>query len=235
MKKTISLFVAIVMIFTLSFSAFATTETTTLPVIEKPTGTPADGAELGMYYANKLNAGYSPADVAQEWFDDIESGVFPSEESEMVNVVFTMYQNVDDAAVMDAFMEAYVEIAEANGYEVPDVLKDLIGVSTTTETTTDADDITLPDDGNGDTTDSDFLNSILGILGTIGDMIFGGGSGDGDETTTDPVFPDETTTGPSSGNNVPQTGDTTLASITAVALVAGAAFALTRKKSDDAE
>ena len=86
---------------------------------------------------------------------------------------------------------------------------------------------------------TDFLNTILGILGSIGDMIFGSGdSGStGDEGTTDDTWGDsDDTTGDSADDElVSDTGDTTVVSVAAVALVAGAALVLTRKKSEDAE
>jgi LPXTG-motif cell wall-anchored protein len=68
-------------------------------------------------------------------------------------------------------------------------------------------------------------------------MIFGGG----DETPSEPsdgdeAFPDdEANPDDDSDDLISDTGDTTVLSVAAVALVAGAALVLTRKKSEDAE
>ncbi|MBR5190496.1 MAG: hypothetical protein IKW34_00505, partial [Clostridia bacterium] len=98
------------------------------------------------------------------------------------------------------------------------------------------DETLLPDDDTAGGAE-DLLNTILGILGSIGDMIFGGGdSGDaGDEGTTDDAWGDDTTEDGDSDDLISDTGDTTVLSVAAVALVAGAALVLTRKKSEDAE
>lgn len=99
------------------------------------------------------------------------------------------------------------------------------------------------DESEGDSGIGGFLDTILGILGSIGDMLFGGGSDD--PGTTDPSTPsdDEDLWGDDgddmwdddSSSTIPDTGDTTVFAVAAVALVAGAALVMTRKKSEDAE
>lgn len=95
-----------------------------------------------------------------------------------------------------------------------------------------------PSGGIGDFL-SGLLDTVLGILGTIGDLLFGGGS---DEPGTTPGTPDEDPWGDDfwgdtegDGSTIPDTGDTTVFAVATVALVAGAALVMTRKKSDDAE
>ena len=88
------------------------------------------------------------------------------------------------------------------------------------------------------TDDTGFLNTILGILGSIGDMIFGSGDDEptgGNDDDGEPWEPEGGNTDPDDENLAPNTGDTTVISVAAVALVAGAALVLTRKKSEDAE
>lgn len=85
-------------------------------------------------------------------------------------------------------------------------------------------DITLPwDIGNSES--GSFLDTILGIIGSIGNIF-------------NPSTPDEPTPGPgpneepSTTDPIPDTGDVSFVAVAAVAAVAGAAFILTRKKND---
>lgn len=97
-------------------------------------------------------------------------------------------------------------------------------------------DFTLPWDSENSSLGG-FLDTILGILGTIGDLLFGGNGDDpGSDPWTDPwndpwEEPDE----PSDSPVIPDTGDVSFIAVAAVAAVAGAALILTRKKNDDAE
>lgn len=99
----------------------------------------------------------------------------------------------------------------------------------------------LPEDPNeggatGGFDINDLLNTVLGFLGTIGDLLFGG-------SDTPPVEEDPTEDDPwgdddnfgDDGSAIPDTGDTTVFAVAAVALAAGAALVMTRKKSEDAE
>ncbi len=223
MKKTISIVVALAMVFVMSFSAFAA---------EKPTDVPADATELGTYYAELLNA--EDADtvaVAQEIIADYEAGLYTIET--LPDVLGALMENSNDADAAVAVVEQVLAGLEEMGAIVPEE---------DDETTTGGEDETLPDDedeGDG----SSFLNTILGILGTIGDMIFGSDDSTGGDDTTGDDGDDEDLWGEDGDDSfdnesddlVSNTGDTTVISVAAVALVAGAALVLTRKKSEDAE
>lgn len=110
------------------------------------------------------------------------------------------------------------------------------------------DDSKLPDDDDNSGSGilgslSGIFDTVLGVLGSIFDTIFGGGS---DDPTTDPSNPDDDNLwgddngddfwgGSDDGSMLPDTGDTTVFAVAAVALAAGAALVMTRKKSEDAE
>lgn len=96
----------------------------------------------------------------------------------------------------------------------------------------------LPEDPNdggllGGFDISGLLNTVLGFLNEIGKLIFG----DPGDTPTpeDPTDPWGDPDPNEPGSNIPDTGDTTVFAVAAVALVAGAALVMTRKKNDDAE
>lgn len=233
MKKTISIVVALAMVFVMSFSAFATGEETT-------TVKPTEPAELGAYYAELLNAEDSdPVAVATEMLGDLivtegDEGLYTVEDLPAVLAAFEA--NSTDAAKLAAAATQIATGLESLGIVIPDE-------STTEEESSEdaSEDESLEDDTTGDGGDTDFLNTILGILGSIGDMIFGGGddsgsgSGSGDGSGDDAWGDDSSAGGSDSDDLVADTGDTTVLSVAAVALVAGAALVLTRKKSDDAE
>ena len=82
-----------------------------------------------------------------------------------------------------------------------------------------------------------FLDTILGVLGGLGDILFGGGGDTSEDPTddNDDVWGDEESTTNSGDSQVPNQGDTAVISVATIALVAGAALVLTRKKSEDAE
>ena len=231
MKKTLSIVLALAMVFVMGFSAFAEGEDLA-PV--KPT----DPAELGVYYAELLNAEDSdPAAVATEILNDLDTGdgegIYTVEDLPVVLEAFV--ENVDDANA-DKLLVAVEQITaglESMGIVLPefdDILPPPSG---------EDEESTLPEDEEP-TDDTGFLNTILGILGSIGDMIFGGG----DDTPTDDPAGDngddtwgdgDADTNGDDDDLVSDTGDTTVISVAAVALVAGAALVLTRKKSEDAE
>lgn len=228
MKKTLAIVLALAMVFVMGFSAFAEGEDLA-PV--KPT----DPAELGVYYAELLNAEDSdPAAVAQEILDDLiigegDEGIYTVEDLPTVLAAFV--ENSEDADKLLAAVEQIEAGLESMGIVLPEMpeLPELPGGE-------GEDDGLVPDEEPSD--DTDFLNTILGILGSIGDMIFGsdddeptGGNGDDEE----PWEPEGGNTDPDDENLAPDTGDTTVISVAAVALVAGAALVLTRKKSEDAE
>ena len=229
MKKTLSIVLALAMVFVMGFSAFAEGEDLT-PV--KPT----DPAELGVYYAELLNAEDSdPAAVATEILNDLDTGdgegIYTVEDLPVVLEAFV--ENSNDADKLLAAAEQITAGLESMGIVLPefdDILPPPSG---------EDEESTLPEDEEP-TDDTGFLNTILGILGSIGDMIFGGG----DDTPTDDPAGDngndtwgdgDADTNGDDDDLVSDTGDTTVISVAAVALVAGAALVLTRKKSEDAE
>lgn len=301
MKKTLSIVLALAMVFVMGFSAFAEGEDLTV----KPT----DPAELGVYYAELLNAEDSdPAAVATEILNDLDTGdgegIYTVEDLPVVLSAFV--ENSNDADKLLAAVEQIEAGLTSMGIVLPEIDDVLPPPSGEDE------ESTLPEDEEP-TDDTDFLNTILGILGTIGDMIFGSDDdevhddtlGGGDGAWADPdeelgaSFAEEFNANGASnellaeiaeaitsggvtnatafgnafvessndkqaaydflkeveaeiqktdssfvlsidppsgeGNNVPNTGDTTVISVAAVALVAGAALVLTRKKSEDAE
>ena len=229
MKKTLAIVLALAMVFVMGFSAFAEGEDLA-PV--KPT----DPTELGVYYAELLNAEDSdPAVVAQMILDDLivgegDEGIYTVDDLPTVLTAFA--ENSTDVEKLAAAAEQITAGLESMGIVLPEIpeLPELPGGEG------NEGDGNLPEDEEP-SDDTDFLNTILGILGSIGDMIFGSG----DETPSEPsdgdeAFPDdEANPDGDSDDLISDTGDTTVISVAAVALVAGAALVLTRKKSEDAE
>lgn len=228
MKKTLSIVLALAMVFVMSFAVFAEGEE-----VIKPT----DPAELGVYYAELLNAEDSdPAAVAQMILDDLiiaegDEGVYTVEDLPVVLAAFAENStDVEKLAAAAAQIEAGLADMGIVLPEFDDVLPPPSG---------EDEESTLPEDEEP-TDDTGFLNTILGILGSIGDMIFGGGSDTPSDTPSGDNGDDAWGDGDADADGddddlVSDTGDTTVISVAAVALVAGAALVLTRKKSEDAE
>ena len=236
MKKTISIVVALAMVFVMSFSAFAT-EGEDLGAVK-----PTDPTELGMYYAELLNAEDSdPMAVAAEIVADFQAGLITIDNLSAVITAFA--GNVVDETKLLAALEQVATGLEGLGVTLPN-FDDILPPAGEeggegNEGEEGGEGELLPDDNTSGGV-GDFLNTILGILGSIGDMIFGGGSDT--PSTDDPAgdngddaWGDEGVEGGDDDDLVPDTGDTTVLSVAAVALVAGAALVLTRKKSEDAE
>lgn len=230
MKKTLSIVLALAMVFVMGFSVFAEGEDLA-PV--KPT----DPAELGVYYAELLNAEDSdPVAVAQMILDDLiiaegDEGVYTVEDLPTVLAAFA--ENSTDVEKLAAAAEQIEAGLADMGIVLPEMpeLPELPGGEGDGEGGELVPD-EEPTDGTG------FLNTILGILGSIGDMIFGSGDDEptgGNDDDDEPWGPEGGNTDPDDENLAPNTGDTTVISVAAVALVAGAALVLTRKKSKDAE
>ncbi len=234
MKKTISIVVALAMVFVMSFSAFATGEGEDLAPVK-----PTDPTELGVYYAELLNAEDSdPAVVAQMILDDLivgegDEGVYTVEDLPTVLAAFA--ENSTDVDKLVAAAEQITAGLESMGVVLPD-LDDILPPSGEGDEGNEGGEDLLPDDNEEPGSTDDFLNTILGILGSIGDMIFGGGEETPNEPSDgDDAFPDDNANPDDGDDLISDTGDTTVLSVAAVALVAGAALALTRKKSEDAE
>ena len=240
MKKVISIVLAIALVLSMSVCAFAAI---------KPTGNPAPARDMGAYYAALLNEGATKDEIFNEVVTDLEEGRVLASSLESVAEAFIGSAN--DQAL------AYEIVMELTAY--------LQTTTTTTETTTEASggigDIIggagdaiggvvdgagdviggVVDDASGVVDDvvsgaDSFLDTILGVLGGLGDILFGeGGTGDGSGDANDDLWDDEESTTNSGDSQVPNGGDTTVVAVATVAIVAGAALVLTRKKSEDAE
>ncbi len=208
MKKTLSVVLALVMAFVMCLPAFAA---------EKPADS-ADVAAWTEYYTELLaDEETDPIDLAAIVIKDITAGV------------------VDQNTALDALDDAVNMIGSDSAAEVMDAVLDILGI-------TDAPVLpdVLPED---DAKLPPIFATLESILDTIFDAIsgiigglFGGNSSTGEyclfptepETTTEPEpIPEEPI------EEVPDLGDNSLLAVGAVALVAGAALVLTRKK--DAE
>lgn len=282
MKKVISILIAVALVLSMSVCAFAA---------DKPTD-PNDVDAWTAYYTEVLQDAdpTAIAGIVSDIRADIDTGVVTQE------------------TVTAALPAAAQAVGGETAQVVVDGILDLLGIETTTG---DIGDITLPSDGGSES--GGFIDSILGILGSIGDIIFGGGDEPADpEETTEPeddwgdgsveefaqklaekfnsgeldadgvkaeildAYANGTITDdnyadfvaafkaaltdsaeaeniinaateelknnganigdPDNGaDNVPNSGDRSIIAVATVALIAGAALVLTRKKSDDAE
>ncbi len=172
----------------------------------------------------------------------------------VITVVPEIAGNVTNNEIdMDTFTSAFPEAAKTVG---GDVVNQIVwGVEELLSTDLNSDgyvgkpdgsieDGQLPeeDEGNagGGFDIGGLLDTILGILGGIIGSLFPSD----DPTPSDPTDPGEEdnlwdeedpwgTDG--EGSTIPDTGDTTVFAVAAVALAAGAALVMTRKKSEDAE
>ncbi len=175
----------------------------------------------------------------------------------VITVVPEIAGNVTNGEIdMDTFTSAFPEAAKAVGGDVVNQIVWGVEELLSTDLNSDGyvgkpdgsiDDGQLPEEDEDDTTGGGFdigglLDTILGILGSIGDLLFGGSGGD-DTPVTDPSDDDDNLWGDdgdmwgddSDTSTIPDTGDTTVFAVAAVALAAGAALVMTRKKSEDAE
>ncbi len=208
MKKTLSVVLALVMVLVMSLSAFAA---------EKPADT-ADVAAWTAYYTELLaDDETDPIDLAAIIVKDVTAGV------------------VDQNTALDALDDAANALGTEYAVEVVDVVLDIFGI-------TDAPVLpdVLPEDDNKlppiFATLESILDTIFDAISNIVGGLFSGNSSTGEyclfptepETTTEPEpIPEEPI------EEVPELGDNSIFALGAVALVAGAALVLTRKK--DAE
>lgn len=234
MKKVISFVVAIALVLSMSVCAFAATE--------KPTGTPADGAALGAYYAELLNSGEVEASViAGQIVADYQDGTI--DETTAQAFVDALFANADSTDSATAVIQQVIVGLDSLGIAIPNIELPGTGDSDSDTPEITLPEITLPEDEGGDEGGS-FFDTIFGILGDLAGSLLGGdsgsgsgdgeGSGDGDGDDLGFNDGDETTTN-GTDSQVTNTGDTSVVAVATVALVAGAALVLTRKKSDDAE
>ncbi len=234
MKKVISFVVAIALVLSMSVCAFAATE--------KPTGTPADGAALGAYYAELLNSGEVEASViAGQIVADYQDGTI--DETTAQAFVDALFANADSTDSATAVIQQVIVGLDSLGIAIPNIELPETGDSDSDTPEITLPEITLPED-EGDDEGGSFFDTIFGILGDLAGSLLGGdsgsgsgdgeGSGDGDGDDLGFNDGDETTTN-GTDSQVTNTGDTSVVAVATVALVAGAALVLTRKKSDDAE
>ena len=214
-------------------------------------GDPADGV---VYIPE------DPTDV-EAWttYYTILLGEAATNPTAVITVVPEIAGNVTSGQIdMDTFTSAFPEAAKAVGGDVVNQIvwgvEDLLSTDLNSDGYVgkpdgNIDDGKLPEEDEGGNAGGGFeigglLDTVLGILGTIGELIFGGGNDN--PGTTDPSDPgdedgnlwdeeDPFDNGGDNGSTIPDTGDTTVFAVAAVALAAGAALVMTRKKSEDAE
>ena len=209
-------------------------------------GDPADGVV------------YKPVDSTdvEAWttYYTIILGEATTNPAAVITVVPEIAGNVTNGEIdMDTFTSAFPEAAKAVGGDVVNQIVWGVEDLLSTDLNSDGyvgkpdgsiDDGKLPeeDEGNGDSGSGigGLLDTILGILGGIIGSLFPSD----DPTPSEPTNPGEEdnlwdeedpwgTDG--EGSTIPDTGDTTVFAVAAVALAAGAALVMTRKKSEDAE
>lgn len=254
MKKVISFIVVMALAFSMSVCAFAA---------ERPTGDAVTPESLSAYYIEALNEeGADVSALAQEFVDDI--GVF-GEPTEMVKFVVELNTKVKPEVRNEFMAEveriADVDLPDIPGLPVVPETSE----PETSEPESSEESSTLEEDDNSGSGGSGGLGGFLGpIFGFIEDLVNDLLNPE-EEDENDPWPSEPPTQEPSSvpsnpgdptdpngagsqlsGGNatdaipenesqVPNQGDTTVFAVATVALVAGAALVLTRKKSDDAE
>lgn len=208
MKKTLSVVLALAMVLVMSLSAFAA---------EKPADV-ADVAAWADYYAEVLaDAANDPIDVAADIVADINAGVVDQDVAIDALETAILTSGADDAALRA--VEDFLGLEDADA--LPEILPEdapLGGIAATIES---------------------ILDSLFGVIGDLAAMLFGEDSElfcfvkptTTEPTTEEILFPEDTTV----PEEVPELGDNSILAVGAVALVAGAALVLTRKKDKDAE
>lgn len=158
--------------------------------------------------AELINSGAAVDEITSKISDDLANG----------KIVLNQIPDIAKA------ISAKVEAGEIENNETVQKILDFFEGLGGGETPTfpDFGEITLPWD-NGNSENGSFLDTILGIIGSIGDLF--------NPTEPDDPTPDDPSD-PGNTDPIPDTGDVSFVAVAAVAAVAGAAFVLTRKKSD---
>lgn len=172
-----------------------------------------DAAAWTAYYTELLtDTDKDPIDLAGEIVADISTGA------------------VDQNVAVNALESVALTMGSDVAKETLNVVFDFLGISGETVLP----DV-LPEDDEVSCIEAGIegiLDSIFGVIGDIAAMLFG-------EETSDYCFRTTTTTTTTTTTepveDVPELGDNSLIALGAVALVAGAALVLTRKKDKDAE
>ncbi len=174
---------------------------------EKPADA-ADTAAWTAYYTEVLaDTEVDPIDLAAEVVADVRNGVV--DQTVALNALEAASFAVGSKAVFDVVMDFL-------GFTDAPVLPDV-----------------LPEDEETclESTLSSIFDSIFGVIGDLVASLFGNDTSDYCFKTTTTT----TTTTTELVEDVPEMGDNSLIAVGAVALVAGAALVLTRKKDKDAE
>ncbi len=182
-----------------------------------------ESEEYAQQIIDMINDGTEVTDITSKIFDDLKAGVISIEQVPEIAQIISDSNAIDPSqneTVQEVlgFLGGIGDViggGEGDGFQLPDF-----------------GDISLPIDLGGSEGGS-FLDTILGIIGSIGDL-FGGGS-EGGEGGSGSGSGSDSDWGDSWNDDIPDTGDVSFVAVAAVAAVAGAAFVLTRKKSNDAE
>lgn len=248
MKKTISVVLALAMVLMMSLSALAYDGISTA----KPTD-PNDSSGWVAYYSELLtHVDEDKNGVENAIKEDIDAGAISSEifENVITDAKLNAQYSVSDRTALNSVVENTISY-NANGgsggsggsllpdISLPDISLPDISLPDVSLPSEFPSDITLPSVGGEDSGNGSFLDTILGALGGIVDGIMGGGDSTGGANGGD----DSNTSGgddedlwgsegddPFNDNSL---GDTSVIAVAAVAVVAGAALVLTRKKSKD--
>lgn len=253
MKKTISVVLALAMVLIMSLSALAYDGISTA----KPTD-PNDSSGWVAYYSELLtHVDEDKNGVENAIKEDIDAGAISSEifENVITDAKLNAQYSVSDRTALNSVVENTISY-NANGgsggsggsllpdislpdVSLPDVSLPDVSLPDVSIPSEFPSDITLPSVGGEDSGNGSFLDTILGALGGIVDGIMGGGDSTGGANGGD----DSNTSGgddedlwgsegddPFNDNSL---GDTSVIAVAAVAVVAGAALVLTRKKSKD--
>lgn len=253
MKKTVSVVLALAVILMMSLSAFAYDGISTA----KPTD-PNDYSGWVAYYSELLtHVDEDKNGVENAIKEDIDAGAISSDifENVITDAKLNAQYSVSDRTALNSVVENTISY-NANGgsggsggsllpdlslpdISLPDVSLPDVSLPDVSIPSEFPSDITLPSVGGDDSGNGSFLDTILGALGGIVDGIFGGGDSTGGDTNggdSNTSGGDDEDLWGSEGDdpfNDNSLGDTSVIAVAAVAVVAGAALVLTRKKSKD--
>lgn len=247
MKKTISIVLALAMVFVMSFSVFAADVKAAKPSDRN------DAEGWTAYYVELLTAeDANTQEIINSIFADYQNGHISADTLRKVLPEAARAAVGDNAAantILDVVL-ALVEFVETGklpeGVTFPEDIT-LPGGITLPDVTLPSDftpSFTLPDFGS--IGGLDFINTILGALGGLADLIFGKQPDNDPTEEEDPTEPDDNPWGDEDGiednegeegndYESPDLGDMSFVAVSAVAVAAGAVLLLTRKKSKDSD
>lgn len=199
MKKIISIVVAFALVFSMTVCGFAA---------ERPADEDVTVETLGAYYVEALNEeGADIPALAQEFVDDMALFTDPADTVQLVVIIRQgVSSDVFNAFVAEIGNIAGVDItlpSEPSSSEEDSSVEESSSEESTSVEESSSEESTLEEDttagGNGGI--GGFLDTILGVLGGIGDILFG----DGGEVEEDPT--DSNTSGDGSGDGIGGVGD----------------------------